>query len=558
MSTIFFFPPSMPDETLHSRVSRYHFLSGNRTEKDTFSDLFGTTPFSFYILPSQLNTLAERLPGDSECNRQELIEANTLFPAYRPFSGIAADSVITSRHTGVARVPRREGAAHEKGKVCLSCIQEDMLNFGHAYLHRAHQLPGVSACWQHGVALSNACPKCSHPFMRGTKLLANFIDDCMCGWNALAPVNVNEAGEAEKSYASFAYELLQLNLPATSWRTLSACYRRQAVKCGYGRGTRINTAKLIGSIEHTYGEDVLSRIDKAYAAGKRHQWLRTSTTRGQIDMPLARHILLSHYLFTDASQLKLRLEEEALLEGCSRSPVSVKDKPSASSKRSLHRGKIRRLLEAKSSIGLNYLWEHQYAATRWLTEHDKAWFQDALSGVKRPVALPALAVDLRDPGYADLISNGVDELYRISKDQKRVNIKNIMGLIPKAIPLSPSLRKERFPLVSQQLELHLESRWHYMLRRGIWAISEIARLGHPPNSTSFLLFTSTPWAAWQAIMNFFEWNMDELTSTSVDMEELLKSTGVTRQWSGPPGYDLLMSGHAYQEKMQAQREKLPS
>ena len=46
MSDLLFFPVSMPDEMLHSRVTRYHYLSGNRKAAETYRDLFASKPFS--------------------------------------------------------------------------------------------------------------------------------------------------------------------------------------------------------------------------------------------------------------------------------------------------------------------------------------------------------------------------------------------------------------------------------------------------------------------------------------------------------------------------------
>jgi len=123
--------------------------------------------------------------------------------------------------------------------------------------------------------------------------------------------------------------------------------------------------------------------------------------------------------------------------------------------------------------------------------------------------------------------------------------------------MSPTQRKARFPLVSQQIELHLESRWHYLLRRAIWILAEMASLSLPPTATDYYLLATTPWPAWQAVVIFFEWDLEKLNSADVDLEELLKSTGVTQQWLGPPGYDIPMGGHAYLGKAQAQLEELP-
>ncbi len=80
-----FFPISMPDETLLSRITRYHFLSGNKTEAETFRDLFGVAPFQLSIIPKQLENLASRLPGVKENNLAELLAVNTYVSCIQAF-----------------------------------------------------------------------------------------------------------------------------------------------------------------------------------------------------------------------------------------------------------------------------------------------------------------------------------------------------------------------------------------------------------------------------------------------------------------------------------------
>lgn len=91
MSDLLFFPMSMPDEMLHSRITRYHFLSGNRTARETFRDLFGSEPFNVGMLPKQIDVLAARLPGETARNLDDLVSTNTTFPAYRPFLGVSKE-----------------------------------------------------------------------------------------------------------------------------------------------------------------------------------------------------------------------------------------------------------------------------------------------------------------------------------------------------------------------------------------------------------------------------------------------------------------------------------
>lgn len=61
----------------------------------------------------------------------------------------------------------------------------------------------------------------------------------------------------------------------------------------------------------------------------------------------------------------------------------------------------------------------------------------------------------------------------------------------------------------------------------------MAKLNLPPAATDYYLLATTPWPAWQAVVIFFEWDVEKLKSADVDLEELLKSIGVTQQWLGP-------------------------
>jgi len=459
---------SMPDEMLHSRITRYHFLSGNRTAAETFRDLFGSAPFSVGILPKQIEVLATRLPGDTESNLDDLISTNTMFPAYRPFLGLGQgveNAPTGSSISGVARIPRREAAVHGKAKLCYTCVQQDLLETGYAYWHRSHHLPGVSVCWRHGESLMHACPKCSHPFFRKLRLLPNPTEPCICGWSALDPATGKQDTVLEKTFAEFAYELLQRNLPPMSCETLAASYVRQCRKRGFIHGKFVGTAKLF-------------------------------------------------------------------------------DRPKVGRK-AQHRQKIATILAVRANVDLEYLWDNAYQATRWLAEHDNAWLMGKLSTPKRLPEVVEEVSDLRDSAYAAILLSGAENLYRISKGQKRVNLNNLQKLLPVRLPRCPKLRKRRFPLASQQAELLMESVWHFRLRRLIFALANMKRLNLPMNTGSLGMVSSVPNTVFQALVSFFEWDLEDFARNGVDAETLLKSTGLPRNWQGPPGFNQVLGGTAY-------------
>lgn len=548
MSDILFFPMSMPDEMLHSRITRYHFLSGNRTAGETFRDLFGSDPFNVGMLPKQIEVLAARLPGDTASNLDELICTNTTFPAYRPFLGISqgVESAAPGLNfSGVARIPRREGTVHGKAKLCPTCVQQDLLDLGYAYWHRSHHLPGVSVCWRHGAPLMHACPKCSHPFFRKLRLLPSLTEPCVCGWSALAPATVSKGTQLEKNFAEFAHEILQRNIPLMSSDALCSSYLRQCRKRGFIHGKFAGTAKLFDSIRDKYGDEALSQMDRAYKSGKNQQWIRFISYKGQMDMPLARHLIIALHLFGGADEFEGALKKEQILQSIAGARLRSKQEKPKIGREAQLRHKVETILAVRTDASLEYLWKNAYQATRWLYENDHAWLMAKLSAPKHESAEAEDVSDSRDSAYAAILQKGAEDLYRISKGQKRVNLSNLQKLLPVPLPRDPSTRKRRFPLASQQVELLMESVWHFRLRRLICALSDMTRLNLPMNTGSLRTVSSVPLPVFQAIVSFFEWDLESFVRNGVDPEALLKSTGVSRDWQGPPNFNVLLGGSAY-------------
>lgn len=545
-STILFFPSSLPDETLPSRIARYHILSGNRTENETFRDIFGTTPFSLNIIPNRMDDIASRLPGDKDINLEDLLISNTIFPIYKPFLGLSerGDGIITS---ATGRIPRREVSTHRMAKFCLACVRADLVEQGHSYWHRAHHIPGITVCWRHRDKLLQICPECSHPFYRTNKLLPSLAAACVCGWNPLLS-NLSLAGtEIEQNFALFSKSLLDRNLPAIKSEILANCYSRKSKELGYTAGKLQSLKKLLIGIESHFGEKLLATIDHAYARGKHHQWIRMTTIGGMLDMPITRHLILAFHLFKTVNNFEERLAHESLIyQSAQTKPRSEQTKNTTSiSKRKLHRQKITTILKTRSAVTLEYLWTHAYQATLWLVANDKVWLSDVITnGVVPKVVIP-LQPNRRDEEYANTIATGVINLYLIRPGQLRVNITNMRRLSPGWLPVCPTARKRQFPLASKQLELNLESYWHFQLRRIILALSEMSRHKLSPNTTNLLLVSSISTTVWSTVISHFEWDVERMVKTQINPDELLMRTSVSRQWEGPPGPRKVAGGRSY-------------
>lgn len=332
----------------------------------------------------------------------------------------------------------------------------------------------------------------------------------------------------------FAHDVLQRKIPPIGSAVLSSCYVRQCKKRGFVFGNNAGIAKLFDSIQSAYGDEYLSQIDPAYNNGKHAQWIRLKSDKGQLNMPLARHLIIALHLFSSADDFEGALKKESILLSASSSPRPSKNEDAHSGKMIKYRQKIEMLLALRSEADVEYLWKKAYKPTHWLMENDNAWLIEKLRMPKKVAVKVEKTIDSRDAAYAAIIEAGVDELYSVAKDPKRVNIRNLQTLLPNSLPHGLELRKQRFPLTYHQIKRHQESVWYFRLRTLVWTISEIIRMKLPVNYSTVRLTSAVASKVFLVFSSFFEWDLESLARTGVDAEALLKSTGVSRNWEGPP------------------------
>lgn len=151
----------LPDETLFSLVSRYHVWSGQPLAKATSRALFGNSNQGYqHDFPSNIGEFVRRTGGLLGTPR-EIVKAHTVLPYYLPFrpSVAAADAYQSLCDGGLGSLKYRLGIltsrfrANHPLKACPACMRTDRAQYGIAYWHVTHQLPGVWMCLRHGQAL---------------------------------------------------------------------------------------------------------------------------------------------------------------------------------------------------------------------------------------------------------------------------------------------------------------------------------------------------------------------------------------------------------------------
>lgn len=161
LSSLTFIPQSFPDQTLFSWIWMYHRMSGNASISYSAQQLLGATSGKFHFhIPSHLDRLClvtEGLLGSPE----QVIQNMTVLPAYLWFrtDSLKISIIEKVRSPNVAGVSQtlRLWDQRDYGAIparcCPCCISADRVNYGMAYWHRKHQLPGVVVCTTHGDPL---------------------------------------------------------------------------------------------------------------------------------------------------------------------------------------------------------------------------------------------------------------------------------------------------------------------------------------------------------------------------------------------------------------------
>lgn len=163
-----YFPASFPDETLYSRLCRYHRLSGYEIDRASLHDLIGIhTHVIVSALPSKLDTLVSRLPAEADVRVDDIASNNTLLPFYTAFmparraaatyAAMRGDSASGIKMSMGLLASRLGGSNHLR--FCRICAQEEYISIGQPYWHRVHQLPGVLVCPTHKHALCALGPE---------------------------------------------------------------------------------------------------------------------------------------------------------------------------------------------------------------------------------------------------------------------------------------------------------------------------------------------------------------------------------------------------------------
>ncbi len=337
------FPFPFPDETVPSVVGRFYFEYGYfDSPVSAVRFLFGTNPQSLNsVLPRGLARFISLLPESLALDLRAILSKHLLFPLAKHFLAPQRSQEIWQMLlSGRDVVPRLHGfgthghSAAAPPLMCWRCFEDDLREFGQAFWHRAHQIPGVRVCDHHGTLLLDGCSICG-PFTRRVPQLCLPYLRCECGHDLREDEAVERRRrsdiDAAVKYATFARHVLEADLPdefSERWVDFLRAELEQAGWAGHkGLYYEALTSKIISEISPSLLADLVLPGSARNSVEQRvRKWLTYALNRFAHPKWLAWHLAFLMNVFGDFPNLKSRWDEFRKGNGL---PVSIRRSISA-------------------------------------------------------------------------------------------------------------------------------------------------------------------------------------------------------------------------------------
>jgi transposase-like protein len=293
-----YFPRPYPDELAYSVLARAHRQLGGPSVKPVNAVLFGNSDVvATADLTANLLSLAPKALA-AEADAPELLAWSlTLLPYYaaglappvrrklaRTQAGVGAHGLHTRLGicASAVRVPARLRA-------CAQCVASDVKYHGEPYWHRAHQLPGVLVCPDHGTPLLvtevSMRPRGRHEFVA---LKARHVE------SARLQTVPSEAQGILWDLTRRLRDLLEYPIDAPALPDRAELHG-ELISLGYGRG-RVAQERLESDFRALFPESVLCEMDGAVRPDEPIRWVRTLGHRRQHGLHPLRRTLLELFI----------------------------------------------------------------------------------------------------------------------------------------------------------------------------------------------------------------------------------------------------------------------
>lgn len=297
-----FFPTPYPDEILYSMMARYKIRSGTLSPKANVGDLFGYPGYrSILAVPTNIAIFLKQLPYEAEYVADDIIFKHTLLPFFAPFLPVeriekATNAMLFNGGRGIHNtVGVTASTVKSSGflRFCPHCFVEDERNYGEAYWHRIHQIPGIVICPQHSVLLQNSSAPIHdinpHNYQACTAELCQSKQRNL-QYPAKAIQEMQELAEA-------AQWVMNTQLVSQGLLWLKERYRGALIQKGLATPSgRVFQEKLSADFSGYYSSECLKTAQSPISLDKRN-WLNNMVWKAKRAVYPVRHLLFIRYLF---------------------------------------------------------------------------------------------------------------------------------------------------------------------------------------------------------------------------------------------------------------------
>lgn len=303
MSVLGYFPEIYDDEMLYSVVARYHRHVGNPAVSMSNLDLFGRTHIrSTFDMPSYVSDLAKRIPEARGLNAERLATEHTHMPYYVAFMPAdRREALMAKQLSGYASLHMETGVNAfvvqqiTSLRFCPDCVAEMLAEKGELWWKRAHQLPGVLVCHEHGCSLAQSgatfWTRGQHGFVAATLSIchedAAKLIEGVGAWDMRRLLDVAKRCKA----------LLRSTGEVTTLPEMSARYRARLLEKGLMKSkAQIDVDRLVDAFAAHHG-GILSLIPGLLdREGRFDRWLLELVRTGRKATHPLQHVLLQSFL----------------------------------------------------------------------------------------------------------------------------------------------------------------------------------------------------------------------------------------------------------------------
>ena len=282
-------PKPYPDEVIGSVIARAVWQNGLPL-KVLLKDIFDSNrSYSSFLMSTGLRRIGLLTGTDAE----EILMCHTVFPYSTAFMPGSVRAVLKSKALSptksedcLSSLTKNVSHGVSFRRVCVLCIQEDLVTYGESYWRREHLLPGAIVCTQHRIKLR----KTDIP-LRG----------CTQSTDALLPHMVKHSSIQTKPTVELLEVVTELSVKALNWKLESSVelldkYRSDAIKRGYQLPSGdIASVVLSGSVMRLFGSRFLE--ESGAQMSRRSPWPSLMVRPGiGVTFATAKHVFLQVFL----------------------------------------------------------------------------------------------------------------------------------------------------------------------------------------------------------------------------------------------------------------------